>query len=56
MEGIDGSYVGVGVGGGEEKAGLAKVEDSEIGPRQVMPLSFRHISLMERVDIFSLEK
>ena len=45
-----------GVGGGEEKAGLAKVEDSEIGPRQVMPLSFRHISLMERVDIFSLEK
>ena len=44
-----------GVGGGEEKAG-AKVEDSEIGPRQVMPLSSRHIFLMERVDIFSLEK
>ena len=45
-----------GVGGGDEKAGLAKVEDSEIGPRQVIPLSSRHISLMERVDIFSLEK
>ena len=41
-----------GVGGGEERAGLAKVEDSEIGPRHVMPLSSRHISFMERVDIF----
>ena len=45
-----------GIGGGEEKAGLAKVEDSEIGPRQVMPLWSRHISFMERVEIFSLEK
>ena len=44
-----------GVGGGEENAG-AKVEVSEIGPRQVMPLSSRHISFMERVVIFSLEK
>ena len=41
-----------GVGGGEERAGLAKVEDSEIGPRHVMPLSSRHISFMERVEIF----
>ena len=45
-----------GVGGGEERAGLAKVEASENGPRQVMSLSSRHIYFMERVDIFFQKK
>ena len=44
-----------GVGGGEERTGLAKVEDSENGPSQVMPLSSRHIFYGEGQYLFSLK-